>query len=159
MSEQIPKRRKLHLEVVPYGNMHYAKICAKNSPPFDTIFFPKRRSFAVGTWSDAHLYNIIQIVSTYLIRLTSYVPIALRDTRETEINGPNCTRNGLRFNFHLCGKEQYLLCQCCQPGEEKYFKVRKTDSPDNLTKNGEITIDNGQMTSNIIDVWIAFDIF
>ena len=72
----------------------------------------------------------------------------------TEINGPNCTRYGLRFNFHLCGKEQYLLCQCCQPGEEKYFKVRKTDSPDNLTNiGGDVQIiDNGKMTSDIIDV-------
>ena len=76
----------------------------------------------------------------------------------TEINGPNCTRYGLRFNFHLCGKEQYLLCQCCQPGEEKYFKVRKTDSPDNLTNiGGDVQIiDNGKMTSDIIDVWLLY---
>ena len=88
----------------------------------------------------------------------------------TEINGPHFTKNGLKFNLHLCGEEHYLWCHCCPSGrsDNKFFRVYKCDHHDDFKDcfeadekdqnsedpmtNIELEQKNGFVTSNVIDV-------
>ena len=75
----------------------------------------------------------------------------------TEINGPICAKNGIQFNLHLCGEEQYFVCQCCclSYNGAKSLKIYKcayeTDCNGDMPLNPPI-ISEDMMTSKIVSV-------